>query len=595
MRKVRFVLHIAALLAGGGLILATLSCQKEGGAPTVSAPAPGGSTAGTSQAKGSGVDAGRSAKVDNTMEAILAIDNVPYSEETVRSFIVTYGTGPHGTKGIEKTVDDFIDRELAVRDLIERGLDRKKEVVRQVRIFRLSSLGVDFMLHGLDARIPVGADEIKSALPAKFRVGVFDLLRFDTEEEAREALKSIRDESEFAHYAKEHPDRLKDTGEIFPSSGFFHPFDDTGLFRRNSGELAGYLETGIGPAIVSVREVRDLTPAEIERIVEKERKAARDRKKPDLIRTLEKKHRIRKERGRVYELAAKELGEGIGDAHDGMGASVVGLTISYRNLRAWINRDYIGSLGSVSAEDLGRFMYNDLGNLVKQVVLGMEAETEEFRLTDANYRKAFEELTKRYHYLVAVQERAGGEIRVTDADMRKYYEENRDTQFSESERVKAGHIFTRLLKKAQDVERKLKNGEPFEEAARKYSDDEGAKEHGDRLGVVQNVPAIHPDVRKALFGGQVKDNTVTGIVRSDAGYHIFKIYRHFPARRIPFSEAEGRIRKTLRFRKFEEARKSLAAELRSRHTVVRNEKKIRKMMEEMERRSKKGKPMPLHH
>lgn len=598
MRNVRVILFVAALTAWGGVTFLSSSCNREETPPSrAPAPQPAETPAATvGDSSGATVPgAAPSARIDNLMEAMLTVDGVPYSEETVRTFIVTYGYGPHGTKGVEKTVDDFIDRELAVRDLKDRGLDRRKDVARQIRIFHLSSLGVDYMLHGLDEKIPVGADEVKQALPDTFRVGIFDLLRFDTEGEAREALKSIRTESEFAHYAREHPERLKGTGEIFPSSGFFHPFDDTGLFRRKSGELAGYLETGIGPAIVSVREIRDLTSAEIEGIVEKERKAARDRKKPDRIRTLMGKHRIRYERDRIYDLAGKELREGIGPVHDTAVASVDNLAISYRNLRAWINRDYIGSLGTVAEEDLGRFMYNDLENLVRQVVLGREAETEGFRMTDPNYRKAEEELTKRYLALVAITERAGGEIRVDEAEATRYYETHRATKFTETERVKAAHIFTRLKKKALDVEKKLKGGEPFEEAAGKYSDDEKAKENGGSLGIVMNTQAIHPAVRKALFGADAKDNTVTGIVHSDAGYHIFKIYRHYPARTIPFSEAERGIRKLLKFEKFEKTKRDYATELRAKYPVVRNEEKIRKMMEGMEKRKDHTSPSPRHH
>ncbi|GAB4369781.1 MAG: hypothetical protein Kow00128_16240 [Deltaproteobacteria bacterium] len=603
MRKTQLVLVIAVLSVWGGVAMLSSSCNREEKKPLASAAktpeeslakpsAPASTPPGEERSEGIPPVA---AGIDNLMEAMVTIDGEPYSEETVRTFILTYGAGPHGTKGIEKTVDDFIDRELAVRDMIRRGLDRRKDVARQVRIFRLSSLGVDYMLHGLDAKIPVGADEVKSALPKKFRVGIFDLLRFDTEEEAREALKSIRNETEFAHYAKEHPERLKDTGEIFPMTGFFHPFDDAGLFNRKSGELAGYLETGIGPAIVSVREVRDLAPAEIESVVERERKAIRDRKRPDLVRTLVGKHRVRYERDRVYDLAGKELREGIGPVHDTVVASVDGLEISYRNLRAWINRDYIGSLGAISEEELGRFMYNDLENLVRQVTLGMEAEAEGFRLTDPNYRKALEELTRRYYALVAITDRAGGEIRVSEEEVRREFDEHRDTKYTEAERVQAGHIFCRLLKKAQDVERKLKEGKPFEEAAREYSDDRNAKENGGRLGYVLNTPAIHPNIRKALFGRAWKDNTVTGIVHSDAGYHLFKIYRHYPERKIPYSEAKDGIRKMLKFRKFEETRRKYAAELRSRFRVVRNETKIAKMMKQLEERKRHNAPPSLHH
>jgi len=571
------------------VFLTGVSCDKDAPrqSPGPSVPSPA-AVAGVSRADNTAANALPAGK-------LFAIEGKPYSEDEVIRYVVTYGMGPHGMKGETRTVEDFIDRELVILDFTKRGLDRKERHSRQLRLFRLTTLGVDYARHGLGDKIPVTADEVKGALPKKYRMGIFDLLTFESEAKAREALEAIKTERDFYHYAKAQPEKLKSTDTIYPGTGFFLEFDELALFKRNSGEVAGYMETGVGAAIVLVREVRDLTSEEIARKVDQAREDIRERKKPDLIRALEEKHRVSEDRALLRRLAAKEVAEGTGADHDKIVASVDDLKISYLNLKAWINRDYVGTIKDITPESLEKLLLKDLENAQKQVVLGLEAEKAGHAVKDENNRRAFEELKLRYLHQAAVMERLGGFNEVPEREAKRYYEERRDKEFHYPEAARTAHIFTASVKKAEDTVKTLQAGkETFEEVARRLSEDEVSREKGGLIGLVRDSGAIQPSVRAALFSGNRSPGKVTGVVKGGNGYHIFKVYEYIPPKTLTYKEARSRIMIQLRLSRFEEARKALIQEAKGRYVVVRNEDGIAKMNKRLEETQKKALPAGPH-
>ncbi len=578
-------LFAAAVFA---FVLAGAACRKDvpGKSPGSSAPSP--PAAETSRAADS---------APNPLPAgkLFAIDGKPYTEDEAMRYAATYGAGPHGFKGESKTVDDYIGRELVVLDFTKRGLDRNERHSRQLGIYRLSTLGVDYAKYGLGDRIPVSADEVKEALPEKHRVGIFDLLTFDSEAKAREALRGIKTERDFYHYAKEHPEQLKSTDTIYPGTGFFHEFDERALFQRKSGDLAGYMESGVGAAIVLVREVRDLTSEEIAKKVAQAREAVKERKKPDLVRALEEKHRVSQDRALLRRLAAKEVADGTGAEHDKIVASVDGINISYLNLKAWINRDYMGIMKDATPESLDKYLAGNLENLIRQLVLGLEAEKAGHAIKDDNNRRAFDELRMRYLYQAAVMERLGGFNEVSERDAKRYYDERRDKEFHYAASAKVAHIFTAAGKKAEDALKTVRAGkESFEDVARRLSEDETSREKGGLVGLVPDSPQIQPAVRAALFQGPRTPGKVTGVIEGGNGYHIFKVYEYLPARTLTYKEARGTILSRLRRARFEEARNALVREAEGRHVVVRDEDRIAKLNKRLDEASRKALPMGPH-
>jgi len=75
-------------------------------------------------------------------------------------------------------------------------------------------------------------------------------------------------------------------------------------------------------------------------------------------------------------------------------------------------------------------------------------------------------------------------------------------------------------KKAEEVKKILKQGEDFEEVAKKYSDDPSAKVNGGDLGYFTAFYMVYPFESAAY---NTKQGGISEIVRSKFGYHVLKV------------------------------------------------------------------------
>jgi len=141
----------------------------------------------------------------------------------------------------------------------------------------------------------------------------------------------------------------------------------------------------------------------------------------------------------------------------------------------------------------------------------------------------------------------------TDEQAKAYYDENIQ-QFSEPEKIHTKHILIKpgdsndpnqagrqARAKAQELLKKIKAGESFEELAKQHSACPSGKDGGD-LGM-QPKGAFVPEFDKAAFA--LKPGQVSDIVRTSFGYHIIKLVEHTDANTISFSQAKEQILKAL--------------------------------------------------
>ena len=84
--------------------------------------------------------------------------------------------------------------------------------------------------------------------------------------------------------------------------------------------------------------------------------------------------------------------------------------------------------------------------------------------------------------------------------------------------LKAKHILIRHEYEAKDILKSLKEGKKFEELARDFSICPSASRGGD-LGEFPKGRMI-PAFEKALL--QLKENEISGLIRTQFGYHIIK-------------------------------------------------------------------------
>jgi peptidyl-prolyl cis-trans isomerase D len=138
------------------------------------------------------------------------------------------------------------------------------------------------------------------------------------------------------------------------------------------------------------------------------------------------------------------------------------------------------------------------------------------------------------------------QIVVADADVQDYYAKNK-TRYISAEQRHAHHILVAVndkvdaaaaLKKAQDIEAKLKAGGNFEALAKQYSDDAGSATQGGDLGLSERG-SLEAPFGDALFA--MKPGEISAPIRTKFGYHIIRLDDIAPARGKTFEEARADV------------------------------------------------------
>jgi foldase protein PrsA len=107
---------------------------------------------------------------------------------------------------------------------------------------------------------------------------------------------------------------------------------------------------------------------------------------------------------------------------------------------------------------------------------------------------------------------ATADIKVSDKELKEAYK-------AKKPELKASHILVKDEKTAQEVEKKLKDGEDFAKLAKEYSQDGSAQSGGD-LGYFKSgqMVAEFEEAAQKLKVGEISDP-----VKTQYGYHIIKL------------------------------------------------------------------------
>ncbi len=129
----------------------------------------------------------------------------------------------------------------------------------------------------------------------------------------------------------------------------------------------------------------------------------------------------------------------------------------------------------------------------------------------------------------------------------EYYQAH-PNKFIEPEKLKAAHILLKVKQdgsdeaeqrvKAEKLLAKLKNGLDFEEAAKEFSDD-GSSDRGGALGWFGRGRMVKPFEEAAFALTAVGE--LSGVVRSDFGYHIIKLLERKPQSQKSFDEVRDEL------------------------------------------------------
>jgi peptidyl-prolyl cis-trans isomerase C len=141
------------------------------------------------------------------------------------------------------------------------------------------------------------------------------------------------------------------------------------------------------------------------------------------------------------------------------------------------------------------------------------------------------EATLRTGLLTTMQWEAIAKAKITDADVRRYYDENKD--YFDEVIVHASHIVLKVAKNAPEEEKKAAREKltairadvvagkiDFAEAAKKFSQDQTAKDGGD-LGTFPRKFVMAEGIARVAFALPV--GGVSEVVETEYGLHIIKV------------------------------------------------------------------------
>jgi peptidyl-prolyl cis-trans isomerase C len=151
----------------------------------------------------------------------------------------------------------------------------------------------------------------------------------------------------------------------------------------------------------------------------------------------------------------------------------------------------------------------------------------------------------------------------------RYYEDHR-ASFQIKPRVKARQIVVSDGEEAIQILKRLKKGEPFEKLAAKKSLGPERIQGGDLGYFSEGERPIEFD---SVFSMEV--GSVSEVIKSPYGYHIFKVEDKIESREIPFEEAKSRILKELEGKKAEEQYQQWLEGLKARAKIKTNKKWLR--------------------
>jgi parvulin-like peptidyl-prolyl isomerase len=136
---------------------------------------------------------------------------------------------------------------------------------------------------------------------------------------------------------------------------------------------------------------------------------------------------------------------------------------------------------------------------------------------------------------------------IDEKAMQKYYEQHRE-QFAVAEQVRVRQIVLGDRTQAEDVLRKLKRGEAFDELAKRYSSAPEAEDGGDLGFFGRGEMPQEFDVVFSLEAGEISD-----IVQSPYGYHIFQVMAKRGHSESSFAEVQTQVRQMMMREREEQA------------------------------------------
>lgn len=160
------------------------------------------------------------------------------------------------------------------------------------------------------------------------------------------------------------------------------------------------------------------------------------------------------------------------------------------------------------------------------------------------------------------------DTQMSEDDLKKYYEEHKE-DFKKDREINTRHILVKTEEEAKQVQAKIQKGEDFIDLARKYSIDPNVRQTGGEIGF-QPKGSLIPEYENAALKLN-KVGQVSGIVKTQFGFHIIRLEGVKPPTYVPFDEVKDFIKQKNAQDKQKEVLERYIEELRKNAKITINE------------------------
>lgn len=166
-------------------------------------------------------------------------------------------------------------------------------------------------------------------------------------------------------------------------------------------------------------------------------------------------------------------------------------------------------------------------------------------ISEAEFKEKIKEQILRFRL---IGREIGSKIIIPEARIQEYYQKNK-SQFQKTEGIRLAQILllassvsspeemSEQKKKAEEIRERLKQGENFEELARKYSQDPSAAQGGD-LGTF-TLNDLEPSLKEVV--STLKPGEISQVLKSPQGWQIVKVIALQGAQEVGLAEVRDRI------------------------------------------------------
>jgi peptidyl-prolyl cis-trans isomerase C len=210
---------------------------------------------------------------------------------------------------------------------------------------------------------------------------------------------------------------------------------------------------------------------------------------------------------------------------------------------------------------------NYLDRLVVKKLLMKEASKAKIE-DDKEFQDRLKDIKEQLIIEALLKKKITADTQLSEDDLKKYYEEHKE-DFKKDREINTRHILLKTEEEAKQVQAKLQKGEDFTELAKKYSIDPNVKQSGGEIGF-QPKGSLIPEFENAAYKLN-KAGQVSGIVKTQFGYHIIRLEGIKPPSYVPFEEVKDFIKQKNAQEKQKEVLEKYIEELKKNAKITINE------------------------